>query len=242
MVAWGAIASVAGGLLGGLGSLGSGFLNFGQQKEMQQRQFDWQERMSNTAHQREIKDLKAAGLNPILSAMGGSGASTPSGGMGQVNTPDYGASIREGLSTASQIKRTNAETNFMNQQAITEKNKRENFDAQSALYRAEKAGREIENMNLPKKLKAELKEMFSRVKLNNATASARQVEAITNKMNAETNRMVGKETAKYTRERARGYEESWTDSDNKSGDYRFLWGLYGNGGSTGYTRSHARKY
>ncbi|CDC18646.1 putative minor capsid protein [Clostridium sp. CAG:306] len=208
MVAWGAIASIAGGLLGGAGSLGSGMLNFGQQKQMQQRQFDFQERMSSTAHQREVKDLRAAGLNPILSAMNGSGASTPSGGMGSINTPDYGASIREGVAAAAQLGRTKAETNFINQQAMTEQNKRENFDAQSALMRAEKIGREIENMNLPKKLKAELKEIASRVTVNLATASARQVEAVANKMNADTNRMVGKETARLNRESTKTQEKS----------------------------------
>lgn len=40
---------------------------------------DWQKMMSDTAHQREVRDLMAAGLNPVLSAMNGNGAAVGSG-------------------------------------------------------------------------------------------------------------------------------------------------------------------
>lgn len=44
-----------------------------------QKNRDWQERMSNTAYQRQVKDLMAAGLNPVLGYMNSQGATTPSG-------------------------------------------------------------------------------------------------------------------------------------------------------------------
>lgn len=47
-------------------------------------QRDWQERMSSTSYQRGVKDLEAAGLNPVLAAYNGFGAQTPSGGYGSL--------------------------------------------------------------------------------------------------------------------------------------------------------------
>lgn len=70
--AFSGVASLAGGLLGNVG-----------RSEAASAQQAFQEKMSGTAFQRQIADLKAAGINPMLAAKLG-GASTPPGAMPQI--------------------------------------------------------------------------------------------------------------------------------------------------------------
>lgn len=75
-------------------------LNPEQQSLSAQNQMAFQERMSSTAHQREVLDLKAAGLNPVLSA-GGSGASTPSGAEGDLSENQMTKMLSSNIATTA---------------------------------------------------------------------------------------------------------------------------------------------
>ena len=120
-MAWQALAGLAGGVLGYAGQRQANKTNI----KLAREQMAFQERMSNTAYQRAMADMRLAGLNPILAAR--QPASSPGGQTARVESA-LGAGINAVNATNSavaQVKNLRANTALTSAKELEQSSKNE---------------------------------------------------------------------------------------------------------------------
>lgn len=167
-------------------------------KKVMQMQIAWERERAQNAHQWEVKDLEAAGLNPILSA-GGQGAAT-SGVSGQMpDTSGYGQAGEALLNSAKAI------NDIKNQTKLAE--------AQSNNLDQDTTNKVLEAKNITPRAKAQIKQMNTSSAVNNARTNEIQSNIALN----SAKRMESYANAEYQGRRAGGYSKNWSNSIGPGG-------------------------
>ncbi len=143
--------AILGSLAGGGISAYAQYLGSRKQNQwnLERRNDAWrrEERLAGSVHQREVSDLRKAGLNPILSA-GGSGAPSPSGGM--ISAADPTAGVASGVSSAIEGARVKGQVGLLDKQnkilsadVSSAKAMKDFIDADPKAWAAGKASRQL---------------------------------------------------------------------------------------------------
>ncbi|WNK12590.1 MAG: DNA pilot protein [Microvirus sp.] len=135
------------------------------------KQMAFQERMSNSAYQRAVEDMRKAGLNPALAYQNG-GASAPSGAMASLQAPQKGAVGAGLMSTAKSIATGIPE--IQNTQSQTQLNKANTEVAENQSQKITANAQESRNnAQYTKQLEAKAKADTERAKADARVAKAK---------------------------------------------------------------------